>query len=293
MDIMKQTISLIHGNPAHTRFLRGAFISIMFVVMAAAAASAATVVLTTGATIKGKLISRSKTDITIKDDATQQLRAIRNDQVRDLILDPAEKAEEDKRAKGGVDLKLRGDAGLDIMKDGRRHVLFALGGSGGKIIDGPGTSLTFGFGGTFIFQYNYIAKGFGMDLHAAYYYNMDSKHPGDYITILPVLVSPMYKFNTKYIDIDLRAGAGISWSYGKSALRYRFIPTGDPGQPLAAIQLKALNSSSIDLAVGAGFGISHTFSAGFVLGFEVNYYYIFQTLSANAAGASIYCGYAF
>jgi hypothetical protein len=295
MDIMKTTKSIIHRyNPAQRRFLRGALIGMMFVVMAAAAASAATVVLTNGATIKGKLISRSNNDITIKEEATGQLRAIRNDQVRDLILDQAEKAEEDKRAKkGGVDLKLRGDAGLDLMKDGRRHILLALGGSGGKIIDGPGNALNFGFGGTFIFQYNYIVKGFGVDLHAAYYYNMDKIYPSDHITILPVLVSPMYKFNTKYIDIDLRAGAGISWTYGKSALRYRFIPTGDPGQPLAAIKLNALNASSIDLAVGAGVGISHTFSNGIVLGFEANYYYIFQTLSANAVGASIYCGYAF
>jgi hypothetical protein len=190
------------------------------------------------------------------------------------------------------DLKLRGDG---VAKDdgSRKHVLFALGGSGGKIIDGPGKALNFSFGGTFIFQYNYIAKGFGVDLHAAYYYNMDKTYPSDHITVLPVLVSPMYKFNTKYIDIDLRAGAGISWTYGKSAQRFRFIPTGDPGQPLAAIKLDALNASSIDLAVGGGVGISHTFSKGFVLGFEANYYYIFQTLSANAVGASIYCGYAF
>jgi hypothetical protein len=190
------------------------------------------------------------------------------------------------------DLKLRGDG---VTKDdgSQKHVLFALGGSGGKIIDGPGKALNFSFGGTFIFQYNYIAKGFGMDLHAAYYYNMDKTYPSDHVTILPALVSPMYKFNTKYIDIDLRAGAGASWTYGKSAQRFRFIPTGDPGQPLAAIKLDALNASSIDLTVGAGFGISHTFGNGFVLGFEANYYYIFQTLSANAVGASIYCGYAF
>lgn len=195
-------------------------------------------------------------------------------------------------AKGGKDVKLMGGS-AESTGDEKRHVLFALGGGGCKIIDGPGKSLNFGFGGSFIFQYNYIAKGLGIDLHAAYYYNPDKKKTSDYISILPVIVSPMYKFNTKYIDIDLRPGAGFSWSMAKSGSRFMPIPTGDPGEPFAGIFAQGINKSTFDLVVGMGIGISHVFNNGLVLGFEVNYYYIFQTLSANTVAASIYLGYMF
>lgn len=255
---------------------------------AASAASAATIVLTNGAVVKGDYLSRTNTEVTIREETTKQIRSIKIENIRDMTLSQAERG-----AGGGKDLKLRGGSGLDFIKDGRRHFLVALGGAGAKIVDGPGKSLNFGFGGSFIFQYNYLWKGLGLDLHGSYYYNMDSKNPGDYITILPVLVSPMWVFNTKYIDIGLRVGAGISWSYGKSAQRFNFIPTGDPGQPLAAILAESLDNSSIDLAAGAGVSISHTFSMGVTLGFEANYYYIFQTLSANAVAASVYVGYMF
>ncbi len=279
-DLMKE------NNNRGICALRGTLFALVLVAMAASAASAATIVLNNGTVIKGDYLSRTDTEVTIRDEATRQVRSIKVEFIRDMTLTQAEKAT-------GKDLKLRGGGGIEIGKGGKRHFLIALGGAGSKIIDGPGKALTFGFGGSFIFQYNYIVMGFGLDLHAAYYYNMDKTNAGDYITILPVIVSPMWKFNTKYIDIDLRAGAGFSWSYGKSAQRFKFIPTGDAGQPLAATLMESLDNDSLDLAVGAGVGISHTFGMGVTLGFEANYFYIFQSLGANVVAASVYVGYSF
>jgi len=168
-----------------------------------------------------------------------------------------------------------------------------VGGGGAKLIDGPGESLGFGYGGTVMFQYNYIWKGFGADLHASFFYNSDKKYGSDYITILPVIASPMYKFNTKYIDIDLRAGAGFSYTRGKSGQRFNLVPTGNPATPLSVQPVQGFDDSSFDLVAGAGAGISHLFNNGLVIGLEVNYYYLFQTLRTNTLSASIYCGYMF
>ena len=186
-------------NLAAAGFLRTALIGFAFAAMAASAASAATVVLNNGTVVKGDYLSRTDKEITIRDETTRQVRSIKIEFIRDLTLTQAEKAT-------GKDLKLRGGAVIDIGKGGRRHFLVALGGAGSKIIDGPGKALNFGFGGSLIFQYNYLFMGLGLDLHAAYHYNMDKKYSSDYITILPVIVSPMWKF-TKYIGLP-RAGAG-------------------------------------------------------------------------------------
>jgi hypothetical protein len=278
-------------NSLCIRFICCSMMMLSILLFTITAATAATIGLKSGTSVKGKLISRTEDEVTIQDVQTRQLRSIKSVFIRDIVLDPGEEQPE-KTVKVGRDIKLRGGS-TEKAGDGKRHFMFALGGAGCKIIDGPGTSLNFGGGGTFIFQYNYLYMGLGVDLHAAYYYNPDKKYTKDFINILPVIVSPMYKFNTKYIDIDLRAGIGFSWSRAKSAQRFQPFPTGDPGQPLAGFVTEGINDSTVDLAVGAGVGISHVFNMGVVLGFEVNYYYIFQTLSANTIAASIYMGYMF
>ena len=175
---------------------------------------------------------------------------------------------------------------------GFRRFMFALGGGACKILKGPGPALTFGYGGSFIFQ-AYLFKGLGLDLHASFYYNADRKYHGNYITILPAVISPLYRINTKYIDISFRAGAGISYTASKAGSRLNLYPTGDPALPITGLFIPGSRGQSIDFSMGAGAGISHTFDTGVVLGLEINYYYIFQTLSAHALSASVYCGYAF
>ncbi len=281
---MKSSHSVPSPRIAARSFSRGARVALAITAllfMCHAAASAATVVLKNGTILRGALESRSGDEITILDGATGRPRVIKTALIKELTL------EKDEKNVG------KGTVSMTIDDRLNRHVHFALGGGGIKIIDGPGKGLNFGFGGTFIFQYNYIVKGFGVDLHASYYYSPDMKYSTDSISILPVVASPMYRFATKYIDIDLRAGAGFSYTSGKSAQRLKLIPTGDPGQPLSAILVQGFSSSSFDLVAGAGVGISHTFGMGLVLGFEANYYYIFQSLSANAVAASIYLGYSF
>lgn len=272
------------GNRAGRAFAAAlVFFTTMF---AAAQLTAATVILKNGATLKGTLLSRTADETSIQDPVTKKPVVLKNALIRDLVLDADEKKQAESKDK---DLKLM--SGEEARQG---HVLLALGGSGCKIIGGPGASLNIAGGGaTLVLQYNYIARGFGIDLHGSFYYYPDKKYSSDYIMITPVLLSPMYKFNVKSIDIDLRAGAGISYTRGKSAQRFKPIPTGDPGSPLSAQLIKGINASTIDLAVGGGIGLSHVFKNSMVLGFELNYVYIFQTLSANTVTTSLYVGYLF
>jgi hypothetical protein len=263
------------------------FLTAAVILLMTASSSAATLVLKSGAVVKGKLVNTTDAAITIQDPSTRQIRSIKKVFIREIVLDPDEKEMAAKA--GGTGLKGVSRSSAETI----RHYTFALGAGGCKIIDGPGPGLNVGFGGGFIFQYNYLISGLGLDLHASYFYNPDKEYAASNVTILPVVISPQFRFHTRFIDIDLRAGAGISSTMSKSGSRLKLIPSGDPGQPVSAILVKGSKGRSIDLVAGAGAAISHTFDMGLVLGFEVNYYYIFQTLSANSVSASIYCGYAF
>jgi hypothetical protein len=266
------------------------FLTASGVLILTSSSFAATLILTNGAAVKGKLVNSTDAAITIRDSNTRQVRTIKKMFIREIVLDPDEKEMEKAAGKAG---EIRREGASRSSAETIRHYTFALGAGGCKIIDGPGPGLNFGFGGGFIFQYNYLISGLGLDVHASYFYNPDKKYASSNVTILPVIVSPQFRFHTRYIDIDLRAGAGISSTMSESGSRLKLIPTGDPGQPVSAILVKGSQGRSIDLVAGAGAAISHAFGMGLVLGFEVNYYYIFQTLSADAVSASIYCGYAF
>jgi hypothetical protein len=263
------------------------FLTTAVILLITASLSAATLILTNGAAVKGRLVNSTDAAIVIQDPNTRQIRTIKKVFIREIILDPDEKEMAAKA--GGTGLKGASRSSAETI----RHLVFALSAGGCKIIDGPGPGLNFGFGGSLIFQYNYLVSGLGLDLHASYFYNPDKEYTASNVTILPVIVSPQFRFHTRYIDMDLRAGAGISSTMSTSGSRLKLIPSGDPGQPVSAILVKSSQGRSIDLVAGAGAAVSHTFGMGLVLGFEVNYYYIFQTLSADAASASIYCGYAF
>jgi hypothetical protein len=58
---------------------------------------AATIILNSGITIKGKLITRTDEDVTIQDPETKELRIIKSVFIRDLILDPEEQQLQEKR----------------------------------------------------------------------------------------------------------------------------------------------------------------------------------------------------
>jgi hypothetical protein len=64
--------------------------------------NAATVVLTTGVTIKGKMIDRDKDQIVIQDPYTREVKTIKNAFIRDITLDPDEAKLQQKKGAGSL-----------------------------------------------------------------------------------------------------------------------------------------------------------------------------------------------
>ena len=165
-------------------------------------------------------------------------------------------------------------AGQNINNDEKnRHMVIAIGGGIFNPFDRIGDVLGMGGNAKIFFQYNKIAKGFGMEAETGYNYIADKELENSFVGILPVIVSPLYMFETKYMDFQLKAGIGFAYVSG-------FIDGNSTG-------------SSVDLTISTGFSLSHTFNNGFYLGFDTKYYYIFETKGANCISASVMLGYSF
>lgn len=88
--------------------IRSKFIStalIVLIIFTCNTLFAATVVLKNGATVIGKLVSKTATEITIEDKWTKQLKAIKVELIRDLTLDPEEQKIEEEKKKSADTLK--------------------------------------------------------------------------------------------------------------------------------------------------------------------------------------------
>lgn len=162
-------------------------------------------------------------------------------------------------------------------RDEDRKFMIGLGGGFFKGFDSVGSVLKLGYGGKLYLQYNFIAEGFGIELEGSYYHMADKSYKKNYVDLVPVLVFPRYQFVTEYIDIHLTAGAGFSYTMTHMDMYGIFKKRG----------------SSFDPVVGAGAGLSKTFGEMFIVGAEVKYYFIFQSLSMNALTANIFFGLLF
>ena len=153
------------------------------------------------------------------------------------------------------------------------HMVIAFGGGLFKTFNEIGNVLGVGGNAKMFFLYNKIAKGFGIESEIGYNYIPDKELENSFVGILPFVVSPLYMFETKYIDFQLKAGLGFAYVSGYV-----------DGSSV---------SSSVDLTISAGFSMSHVFNNGFYLGLDTKYYYIFETKGANCLSASAMFGYSF
>ena len=91
-----------------------------------------------------------------------------------------------------------------------RHMVIAFGGGLFKTFNEIGNVLGIGGNAKMFFQYNKIAKGFGIESEIGYNYIPDKELENSFVGILPFVVSPLYMFETKYIDFTLK----IKWKDG-------------------------------------------------------------------------------
>jgi hypothetical protein len=209
---MKQSIYLPDTQDSscslHLKIIISIFLLSGFILIQQADLTAATVVLTSGVTIKGKLIDRSDEQIVIQDIDTRQVRTIKNAFIRDLTLDADEAKFKQKKIKG---ITTDGSGLLYVLQP----ELGVLGGIAYPLST-VGKNLALGYGGSVFTDFalpmkpEFFKVRLGLSAGYQYHPTIDSKY-ANYLNIIPIFLYAKLQFITSVgLRPYLKVGGGYT-----------------------------------------------------------------------------------